>query len=267
MKKLIFYLIIATSFFWGCNGVEFSPNQKFRESTPQDVNNTEIAKLQKKTAGSRIRIAVSGDTQRKYKEAQLFVDQINSRNDIDFVILNGDISDFGQLLEFEGIYSIYSQLKVPFISIVGNHDLVANGPYIFRRMFGEFNFTFNYGGVKFVGFDSNSREYNFNGAVPDIAWLRANLKLDNGVTNIVAFSHIPPNDADFDPKLRSVYEEIANSTPGFLASIHSHQHSPDKTYKPNSNSVPFIITNAIVNRAYTILDIFNGQIETHPVSF
>ncbi|WP_097127829.1 metallophosphoesterase family protein [Pedobacter xixiisoli] len=267
MKKLSFYFAISFIFLLGCNGVEFSPNQKFRSGTPENVNNTEIAKLQQKTPGSRIRIAVSGDTQRMYKEAQLFVDQINDRNDIDFVILNGDISDFGQLLEFEGIYNIYSKLKVPFISIVGNHDLVANGPYVFRRMFGEFNFTFNYGGVKFVCFDSNSREYNFNGAVPDIAWLKANLKLENGVSNIIAFSHIPPNDADFDPKLRPVYEELANSTPGFLASVHAHQHAPDKTYKPNSNSVPFIITNAIVNRAYTILDILNGQIETHPISF
>lgn len=94
-----------------------------------------------------------------------------------------------------------------------------------------------------------------------------NLKLENGISNIIAFSHVPPNDADFDPNLRPVYEQLANNTPGFLASIHSHQHQPDKTYKPNSNSVPFIITNAIVKRAYTILDISNGQIETHPVIF
>lgn len=265
MKRIVFYLFIFS--LLSCNGVEFSPNQKFRKGTPQNVNKTQIDKLQSKTAGTKIRIAVSSDTQRMYKEAQLFVDQINARNDIDFVILNGDISDFGQLLEFEGIYDIYSQLKVPFISIVGNHDLVANGPYVFRRMFGELNFTFNYGSIKFVCFDSNSREYNFNGIVPDIAWLKANLKLENGVSNIIAFSHVPPNDADFDPSLRPVYEQLANSTPGFLASIHAHEHKPDRTYKPTENSVPFIIANAIVNRAYTILDIYNGQIETHPVLF
>ncbi|RYG10349.1 MAG: metallophosphoesterase [Chitinophagaceae bacterium] len=267
MNKLIYYIIAFIFINFGCNGVEFSPNQKFSKSTPQNVNNTEIAKLQHKTPGTKIRVALSSDTQRMYKEAQLFVDQINGRDDIDFVILNGDISDFGQLLEFEGIYNIYSKLKVPFISIVGNHDLVANGPFIFKRMFGEFNFTFNYGGVKFVCFDSNSREYNFNGTVPDIAWLKSNLKLDNGTSNIIAFSHVPPNDADFDPNLRNTYEQLVNATPGFLGSIHAHQHSEDKTYKTSNNSVPFIITNAIVNRAYTLLDISNGQIETHPVHF
>ncbi|MCY1534222.1 Calcineurin-like phosphoesterase [compost metagenome] len=202
-----------------------------------------------------------------YKEAQLFVDEINARNDIDFVILNGDISDFGQLLEFEGIYSIYSKLRVPFISIIGNHDLVANGPFIYQRMFGDLNFTFNYGNVKFVCFDSNSREYNFNGAVPNIPWLKANFTLESGLSYILAFSHVPPNDADFDPELRPLYEELANHTPGFLGSVHAHQHKPDKIYKPYEGSVPFVITNAIVNRAYTLLDISNGQIETQPVHF
>jgi hypothetical protein len=267
-------MIIRTAFLFiclitisSCNGVEFSPNQKFRDETPQNVNKTQIDKLKSKNPDERIRIAVSGDTQRKYREAELFVEQVNTRNDIDFVILNGDISDFGQLLEFEGIYNIYSKLKVPFISIVGNHDLVANGPYVFRRMFGDFNFTFNYGTVKFVCFDSNSREYNFNGLVPDINWLRANMKLEADVKYLIAFSHIPPDDADFDPKLRPIYEQLAINTPGFIGSVHAHQHSPDRSYRPAGSNIPFIITNAIVNRAYTILDIYNGKIETYPTSF
>lgn len=266
MKNLLLYIFILYALS-GCNGVEYSPNQKFRKGTPQQVNATQIAKLKHKTPGARIRIAVSGDTQRMYKEAQLFVDQINARDDIDFVVLNGDISDFGQLLEFEGIYNSYAKLKVPFISVVGNHDLVANGPFIFKRMFGEFNFTFTYGDVKFICFDSNSREYNFNGLVPDISWLKNNLTLENGISYILAFSHVPPNDADFDPKLRPLYEELANHTPGFLGSVHAHEHQPDRVYKPYDGSVPFIITNAIVNRAYTLLDITNGQIETHSVYF
>jgi hypothetical protein len=267
MKKLAVYLSLCLIAMVGCNGVEFSPNQKFREETPQHVNKIQIEKLKPKNAGDRIRIAVSGDTQRKYREAELFVEHVNARNDIDFVILNGDISDFGQLLEFEGIYNIYSKLKVPFISIVGNHDLVANGPYVFRRMFGDFNFTFNYGDVKFVCFDSNSREYNFNGLVPDMNWLKANMKLEANVKHMIAFSHIPPDDADFDPNLRPVYEQLATSTPGFLASVHAHQHSKDRSYRPKGSNIPFIVTNAIVNKAYTVLDIYNGKIETYPTTF
>jgi len=266
MKSTFLACIIAVSIS-GCNVNEYSPNQKFNADSPTDVNAKEISTLPEKAAGSAIRIAVSGDTQRKYNEAQLFVDHINSRNDIDFVILNGDISDFGLLLEFQGIYKIYSGLRVPFISVIGNHDQLANGYDVYKRMFGQPNFTFNYGGVKFVCHDSNSREHGFDGTIPDLAWLRDNLTLENGISNIVALSHVPPTDGDFDKNLEQPYEDLFNKTPGMLASIHSHQHSPDVIYRKDDVGIPFIITNAIVNRAYTIIDISNGQLHAQAEGF
>jgi Icc protein len=265
MKRYLFFL--ALPLLISCNATEFSPNQKFNDNTATDVNIREINSLPKKASGSPIRIAVSGDTQRKYHESQLFVDHINARNDIDFVILNGDISDFGLLLEFDGIYKIYSGLKVPFIVVIGNHDQVANGFDIYLRMFGPTNFTFDYAGVKFVCHDSNSREHNFDGLVPDLNWLKSNLALDNNTAHVIALSHVPPDDADFDQKLRTGYENLFNSTPGMLASIHSHQHSPDVIYRQDGKGIPFIITNAIVNRAYTIIDISNADLTTQAVTF
>ncbi|WP_442588223.1 metallophosphoesterase family protein [Pedobacter sp. AW31-3R] len=251
----------------GCNGIEYSPNQKFDGNTPQNVNNAEILALPQKPAGSAIKIAVSGDTQRMYKESQLFVDHINARNDVDFVILNGDISDFGLLAEFEGIYKIYSGLKVPFISVIGNHDQVANGYDVYTRMFGATNYTFTYAGIKFICHDSNSREHNFDGTIPDMGWLKNNLAMEAGIDHIIAFSHVPPTDSDFDQKLRTDYEELFNSTPGMMASIHSHQHSPDVIYRREGTGIPFIITNAVVNRAYTLIDITNGELHAQAVNF
>jgi len=267
MNKILLFSLAISIALAGCNGTEFSPNQKFNGSTATDVNAKEISALPSKPAGSAIRIAVSGDTQRMYKESQIFVDHINSRNDIDFVVLNGDVSDFGLLLEFDGIYKIYSGLKVPFITVIGNHDQVANGYEIFLRMFGKPDFTFNYAGIKFVCHDSNSREHNFDGYNPDLNWLRNNLKLDEGTDHIVALSHVPPTDADFDQTLRADYEHLFNKTPGMLASIHSHQHAPDIIYRKDDTGIPFIITNAIVNRAYTMIDISNGQLHAQAVNF
>lgn len=267
MKLKLLLFLIPVFIFTGCEYDEFSPNQKFNSKTPKEVNNTQIAALPERKPGSRIRIAVSGDTQRKYKESREFVDHINSRNDIDFVILNGDISDFGLLLEFEGVYNIYSKLKVPFISVIGNHDQVANGFEIYQRMFGQTDFTFNYAGIKFVCHDSNSREHAFNGTIPDLNWLKNNMVRDAGQYGIIAFSHVPPTDADFDQKLRTNYENLMNSTPGVLASVHSHQHAPDIIYRQDDQGIPFIITNAIVNKAYTQLTIENGKIDAQAVFF
>lgn len=193
MFKAKHYLIFILIMLLGCNSDEYSPNQKFNRSTPTNVNAKEISALPKKAADSSIKIVVSGDTQRNYKESEDFVNLINARNDIDFVILNGDISDFGLLLKFNGIYKIYDKLNVPFISVIGNHHLVANGSDIYKRMFGDLNFTFNYAGIKFVCHDTNGREYNFNSTIPNMEWLRKNLKLDAGVDRLIGFSHVPPD--------------------------------------------------------------------------
>lgn len=266
MRNLLICLL-ASCLFFACNSDEYSPNQVFNRRTATETNAKQIALLPKKPAGSPIRIAFSGDTQRSYKESELFVSLINQRNDINFVILNGDISDFGLLLEFDGIHDIYAKLRVPFISVIGNHDLVANGRAVYTRMFGPLNFTFNYAGVKFVCHDTNGREYDFDGSTPNLSWLKDNLKLDKGMTHTVAVSHVPPTDGDFDPALRQAYMDLFNQSPGLLGSLHSHQHHTLQTYYQNGTGIPFIITDAIVKRAYTLIDIKNGQITAQQVNF
>ena len=267
MKKLLPFIFISFIFL-SCNTDEYSPNQIFNRNSPTDVNAKQIALIHQKTAKNNIRIAFSGDTQRNYAKAKAFVDNVNARNDIDFVILNGDISDFGLLAEFDYIYDIYAQLKVPFVCVVGNHDLVANGKDIYKRMFGPLNFTFTFGSVKFICHDTNGREYNFDGTTPNINWLRNNLKLDNGTTSLIAISHVPPTDDDFDPTLSQPYQTLFNQTPNLISSLHSHNHSKLTTYYQNGNSgVPFMVTNAIVNNAYTLIDISNGQINAQEVIF
>ncbi len=267
MFKPKFSIALLLISLWGCNSDEYSPNQKFNRNTPTNVNASEISALPLKPAGTSIKIAVSGDTQRNYKESEDFVALINARNDIDFVILNGDISDFGLLLEFNGIYKIYNELKIPFISVIGNHDLVANGSDVYKRMFGDLNFTFNYAGIKFVCHDTNGREYDFNGTTPNMPWLKNNLKLDAGTNQLVAFSHVPPTDGDFDPKLAGAYQDLLNQTPGMIASIHSHQHQPQIIRYTNGTGIPFIITNAIIKRAFTLITITNGQIAAQEINF
>jgi len=267
MTNYKFAFLFALSVFCGCQLDEYSPNQKFNGQSPSDVNARELSTFPQKPAGSPIRVAVSGDTQRTYKEAQLFVDHINARDDIDFVFLNGDISDFGLLGEFVGVEKIYSQLKVPFVSIIGNHDQLANGYEVYKRMFGAVNFTFNYAGIKFVCFDSNSREHNFNGQIPDMNWLASNLKLEPGIKNLIAVSHVSSIDSDFDSRLTLPYENLLNGTPGVLASIHSHQHSAHLIYSKNGKGIPYIITSGIVNRSYTLIDINNDQLTATEASF
>ena len=48
-----------------------------------------------------------------------------------------------------------SKLRFLYVAIIGNHDHLESGEEIFRRMYGELNFSFVYGSVKFVVFNNN----------------------------------------------------------------------------------------------------------------
>jgi Icc protein len=263
--NILYYL--TPFLLYSCGTAEYSPNQKFNSDSPQNVNATQISKLAQKKPGSTIRIAVSSDTHTDYEDSRAFVKHINSKGGFDFAVLNGDITNFGLLTEFEGIEKIYEGLNIPFITVIGNHDENAEGNFVYLRMFGQPNFTFSYGGIKFVCHDTNSREHSFDGSAPDLGWLRQNLTQDADNKSIIAFSHVPPIDGDFDPALRSPYEKLYNSTAGVLASVHSHRHSTDSIYRAEGAGIPFIITNTILNRSFTVIEITNGQLSTYPDTF
>lgn len=39
-------------------------------------------------------------------------------------------------------------------------------------LYGPLNFSFEYGGNKFIFIDDNGRKYGFQRAIPDLEWLR-----------------------------------------------------------------------------------------------
>lgn len=262
-KKLLYFLVCIIFVITSCNELEYSPNQKFDKDSPRNLNAKNLDRLYSNESladtNDTVRFILTGDTQRSYDQAVDLIAVANKFQKLDFVLLNGDISDFGLLKEMKTITKIYEQLKVPYITIIGNHDLIANGSAVYQRMFGELNFSFVYKNVKFICHDANSREYKFNGKIPDLDWLGKELQTPNDVTGIVGVSHIPPRSADFDPSLKLSYENLLNSTPKFIVSLHSHENTND-IYYPLPGGVPFIVSNAVTNRQFLYVEIANGQL-------
>lgn len=262
MNKKILPLLLPALLFFGCNNVEYSPNQSFDRNSPTDLNAKNLAKLAQNTnpPDDTLRFILTGDTQRSYDQAR---DLINLSNKyapkIDFVILNGDVSDFGLYQEMEWVTKIYEDLNVPYITVIGNHDLVANGLNAYKHMFGKLNFSFVCKKVKFICFDDNSREYQFNGKVPDLPWLEKELHTDNNVNAIVSVAHIPPSSGDFDQNLKAPFETLLNSYPKVVASLHSHENRDNVEY-PIPGGVPFITSNAVTNRVFLYVEIADGKL-------
>lgn len=254
---IYFFLLLLLS---SCDNIEFSPNQAFDKNSPVNLNAKNLALLyQKPITSDTLRFILSGDTQRAYDQAVDLVSVANKIPNLDFLIINGDISDFGLLQEKKWIYDIFKSLKVPYIGVVGNHDLIANGVLVYQRMFGDFNFSFTYKGIKFICHDTNSREYNFNGKVPDLDWISKELKNTDDVEGIVSVAHIPPRSEDFDSNLRTSYEELLNSNPKTIVSLHSHEND-NAAYFPFEGSIPFIVSEAVVNREFLYVEIYNGKL-------
>lgn len=254
-----FSIILLIIGFTSCNSFEYSPNEVFDKHSFKNSNVINLKKLGIGELDDTIRFALTGDTHISRDEIVKFYKKINAISNIDFVVIDGDLSEFGTLKEMEWVYRSFNYLNIPYVAVIGNHDLTSRGGDVFNYMFGKFNYSFTYGGVKFICHDTNSREYNFNGQVPNIPWLKKELQPEPGVKNYVAISHVPANSVDFDQTLFKDYTSLFPQTPGFLASFHAHNHRFELLDIDNSG-IPYIVTNAMQNSEFLLVEIVNNKI-------
>jgi Icc protein len=258
----LFFIIVT-----GCEKLEYSPNQAFSETSAKDLNRKNIERLlATKDKDDTLRIAFIGDTQRFYDECEMFVNAVNMKHGVDLVIIAGDISQYGLAKEFDWITDIFSRLKMPYIAVIGNHDMVGNGTEIFRHTFGELDFTFVYDSVKFVCHNTNSREYAFNGKVPDITWLQEQLHSGAEVKRVLPVSHVPPYDNDFDNNLEAEYARVLRSAEKVSVSLHGHVHYYQDFY-PYNDGVRYINGYAMDRRAYILLDIVGPTVQAALINY
>ena len=256
MQAFIFTWVLL---FTGCDALEFSPNQRFDRDSPIGLNDKNLQKLLSNPTDDTVTIAFVGDSQRFYNELERFVMKANTMPGIDFVLLAGDISDFGLLQEQEWVVRRLAKLQKPYFGVIGNHDLVANGEYVFERMFGPLNDSFVYGGIKFVSHNTNGLEYKRH-RVPDMDWLQKELTVSDSIQHIITVSHVPPFSApEFAPDLVVPYTSLLSKTPKLLLSLHGHVHE-HKDFYPFEDNVRYITSFTFQQNSFVLLKITKGQV-------
>ena len=122
MKKVILYGILLL--LYRCDLIEYHPyNVRLHGQT--GINEKNIARIEESCKGKdTLRFVLMGDSQRWYDETEAFVKALNNRDDVDFVIHGGDISDFGLTKEFLWVRDIMEKLKVPYVALLGNLSLI-----------------------------------------------------------------------------------------------------------------------------------------------
>ena len=251
----LLWSVVVALFVASCeNLIEYHPSEIRLDESEKNLTQKNLERLMAQNPGDTIRILQMGDTQRFYDHIQDFYASAMQQKNIDFMLHLGDITDFGMAQESKWVHGILKKLPYPYITVVGNHDLLANGRKVYEQMFGPLNYYFDYGGIRFILIDANSREYNFNGVIPDIKWLKSTLA-PASVKKAVVVSHIPPFDGDFDPNLEQDYVQSLRDSKKVSLSLHGHQHRSSVT-TPYGNDITFVVSNSMKGRSYFILEIW-----------
>lgn len=209
----------------GCQ-VDYHPYDT-RIEGEQHINAKNIVRIEAATAGKKvIRFAVISDTQRWYDETQDAVQALNGRDDLDFVLHAGDMADFGMKSEFERQRDILNGLKIPYVVLLGNHDCLATGDEIFKKIFGPVDYAFTAGNVRILCLNTNALEYEHDTYVPNFGFLESQLaEFPKVAEKTIVTMHAKPYTEQFDNNVAKVFQYTIRQFPGLQCCINGHGHN------------------------------------------
>ncbi len=265
ISGVLLLVILAPEF--SCNDpFQYNPNEVLLAEKDKNINQKNIDRIQSLSDADTLRFIVIADPHHDYEDLEEFVAKANAMEGIDFILIAGDITTFGLQTEFLETLNILRGFHLPFVTIIGNHDLLANGEKVYEEMFGKTDFAFTCKGNKFICLNSNSREYDFNGAVPSLDWLNQELINTAGNENIFVLCHVAPFHSDFDPDLEEGYSNSLANSGKVRLSMHGHAHD---TYFANhyDDGVLYLVTDDMLDRGYSIITTWSDGIDVEQKQF
>lgn len=136
------------------------------------------------------------------------VQDINEQEGIDFVVLSGDVTEFGSDDELALAKQILDSLLIPLHVLPGNHDSnwSESGANSFRRVFGSETFFFEHKGFQFIGTTSGPNMRMSPGQIPreNLVWMDSVFQAHPDVGKpLIAINHYP-----LDSSLNNWYEKV-----------------------------------------------------------
>ena len=130
------------------------------------------------------------------------VAQINATENIDFVLVTGDITEEGDRACLEKAKSCLDLLKVKYYVALGNHETKwsDSGCTAFSEVFGYERFEFEHKGFLFLGFNSGPlMRMAYGHVVPqDIRWMTETMEKAGKDKPVMLVTHYPLKDGDVD---------------------------------------------------------------------
>jgi 3',5'-cyclic-AMP phosphodiesterase len=239
----LFFIVFLLSNLQCKKIFEFSPyeiklEEKYLNTTSKNL--TRLQQINAQFSDTAFTVALLSDFHYYYNDLEAAVNLINSRNEIDFVIVTGDLVDRGLQQEYKLMHDKMSKLNVPWLTVIGNHDYLSDGEKIYDMMFGARNYSFSFSNTKFIFFDDVFWESE---KTPDFGWLQSQFSDNGQYKHTIVCNHIPPDTDQFDNESKNVYlSTLADNS--VELSICGHQHY----YQQGSFSgdkVPYVLVPSI----------------------
>ncbi|MBC5772902.1 metallophosphoesterase [Pontibacter sp. KCTC 32443] len=265
MKKItLAALALPLLALQACDKFEYSPYEVRLHDNERQLNQKSIDRIKQQNIpqDATITFALVSDTQGYYKDTEVMVNHLNKRNDVQFILHNGDITDFGLLKEFRLINEELGRLKAPLVTVIGNHDAVSNGMQLYKEMYGPYNFSFVAGHSKFIFINTNNWE--FNGTAPDLDWLEMQLTDRASYDQVFVLSHIPPTSSAFGDANATRYRQLMNQY-NVTMSIHGHNHSFE-TYQLEEGGTQYMNVGEAADEEYVLMRVNNTSVAFERVS-
>ncbi len=199
------------------------------------------------------------------------VKDLNTQRDLKFIVITGDITEFGAYQELKLAKQILDSLNIKWYIIPGNHDSnwSESGSNDFRKIFGSETFAFNYGGYLFAGTSSGPNMRMGPGQVPreNVVWLDSVLKATKPATPVVYLNHYPQDSSQNN--WYTVMDMLKKKNTQLILCGHGHNN-----HKYNFEGIPAIMGRSNLRAkdsvgGYNIVTFDNGKVtveERNPVT-
>ena len=157
---------------------------------PGNYNQRQIDKIHVVLAADHFSFAVMGDNRNGFTTLKKILNDIDSNHYL-FALDNGDLISNGRKIGYRIFFNIIKNEKTPFLTGIGNHEIINGGEKYYFEIFGKPYYSFDYDNSLFIVLDdSNTVRVD----TVQMKWLEQ--QLQKKYHHRFVFLHTPP----FDPR-------------------------------------------------------------------